>query len=82
MATKYDGIHVFIPLDFEVVTPTTTSKAVSWREREGAIPGETPQFPIYLSKERRLALRLCGWSFEVGTLEDFLKRSIIFNYSI
>ncbi|XP_064401805.1 GATOR2 complex protein MIOS-A-like [Halichondria panicea] len=61
-------------VDYEVVTPTTTSKAVSWREREGAIPGETPQFPIYLSKERRLALRLCGWSFEVGTLEDFLKR--------
>ncbi len=67
-----DGI--FTTLDFEVVAPTTTSKAVSWREREGAIPGETPQFPIYLSKERRLALRLCGWSFEVGTLEDFLKR--------
>ena len=58
------------------MTTPTKSKVVNWKEREGVVYGETPQFPIYLSKERQLALKLCGWSFEVGgvTLEDFLKR--------
>lgn len=64
------------PVDYEAATLASSSKAVNWRDREGAVHGETPQFTVYLSKDRKQALKLCGWSFEVGgiTLEDFLKR--------